>query len=129
MSKDVSAAIVGVVVSGVALAGLIAWGVSNARATRERMAKDDPTIAPIGLFPALKVGDFVMVDTALAKLPAPFSQLPRVLCEVDMVLQDPAVVSVKTPPGQRVAGFPFFSGTIPKLAILNVVQAIPIGDV
>ncbi len=120
--KAHASALVGVVVSGGLVAGLLWWAHARDTSQRERMAKDDPTIQPISLFPALKVGDVVLVDSALARLPSPFSQVPRVLMHVDMVLQDPAVVSVATqPPGSpRLPGVPFFSGTIPKTSILNV---------
>ncbi len=120
--KDAGPAIVGVVVSCAALAGLVYWGSSRAKSQREQMAKDDPTVTPVGLFPALKVGDVLLVDTKLANLPAPFSALGRAVMFVDLVLQDPAVVSVasQAPSTPRVPGVPFFSGTIPKLAILNV---------
>lgn len=125
MAESSTAAVVGVVVSAVVLAGLVVWGNASAKAKREQMAKDDPTIVPVGLFPALKVGDVVLVDSALAKLPPPFDTFPQVPCQVDMVLQDPAVVSVQTPPGARLPGVPFFSGTIRKEAILKVAPSLP----
>lgn len=118
-------AVIGVLVTAGALGGLVLWGKSRAASQREQMAKDDPTVDPIGFFPSLKVGDLIVVDTALGRLPPPFSSAPKVPCEVDMVLQDPAVISVKCPPGPRVPGVPFFSGTIPREAILNVLSPPP----
>jgi hypothetical protein len=120
------AALVGVAVAGAGVVGLLIWDASKTKATRDAMAKDDPTIIPVGMFPALKVGDVVLVDSALAKLPAPFSSVAQNLMHVDMILQDPAVVSVATlPPGSpRVPGLPFFSGTIPRAAILKLTPRV-----
>lgn len=121
-----NAALVGVVVSGAVLGGLIWWGSSRAKAQRDALAKDDPTVTPIGHFPALKVGDVVLIDAAMANLPPPFAGLGRVPAQVDMILQDPAVVSVKVPPGgvRGVPGVPFFSGTISRLAVLSVLPPV-----
>lgn len=125
-AKSVTPALVGLAVSGVVIGGLLWWGHDRDVKRRAQMAKDDPTITPIGLFPALKVGDVVIVDPVAARLPAPFDQLPRVPAQVDMVLQDPSVVSVQTPPGAKrgAPGVPFFSGTIPKAAILSVLPPV-----
>ena len=116
--------LIGVLVTGAALGGLVLWGRARVAAKREQMAKDDPTIAPVAFFPGLKVGD-VVVDTALARLPAPFASVQKLPAEVDMVLQDPAVISVKVPPGIRIPGAPFFSGTIPRESILGVLKPPP----
>ncbi len=119
-------AIVGSLLAGGVLVGLVLWGRSRADAQRQQMAKDDPTVTPVAAFPGLKVGDIVIVDTATAKLPAPFSSLQKLPAEVDMVLQDPNVVSVKLPPGGQRGMVPFFSGTISKDAILSVPKLLQV---
>lgn len=125
-NNGAGAALVGVVLSGAAIVGLVLWGRSRAKAEREDMAKDDPTVDRIGMFPGLRVGDVVIVDSQAAKLPPPFSLLARQPAEVDMVLSDPLLVSVKCPPrGVRgIPGVPFFSGTIPRSAIVQVAPPV-----
>lgn len=123
--KGVAPALLGVFVSGAALVGLVAWGRARENERRKQMAQDDPMVTPIAFFPGLKVGDLVLVDSELARLPMPFAEASRVPCEVDIVLQDPLVVSVKCPPGAvRIPGVPFFSGTIPRSSILSVIPPV-----
>jgi hypothetical protein len=123
--KDATLALVGVALSGAAVVGLVLYGHNRDTKKREAMAKDDPLISPIGSFPALKVGDVVLVDTAAANLPAPFNGVPTLPCQVDMVLLDPLLVSVRTiAAGVSIPGLPpppSFSGTIPRSSIKSVV--------
>jgi len=82
-----------------------------------------PSPENVGLFPDLRVGTPVLVDSAAANLPAPFSSVPLVPCVVDMILSDPSVVSVRT----GVPGAASFSGTIPRHSIRQILPALPPG--
>ncbi len=103
-----------------ATAGLVFWGHSRAK---------DPPGSPLspaggvaGQFPGLRLNDVLLVDTTAAKLPGPFNVSEQATMIVDMILSDPFVVSARI--GVRgVPGVPFFSGTIPKSAILRVIAS------
>ena len=122
MKGDTTIAIV-LVVTGAALVGLVLWGRSRASAA---MGRDDPgsplpSPSPVGPFPSLQVGQLVLVDSAAARLPPPFDLLPQQAATVDMLLQDPLLVSVTV----GIPGVQSFSGTIPRSAILRVISPSP----
>lgn len=113
-------------VSAAAIGGLLWWAHDRAL---QGFAKDDPTGPPpekIGPFPTLVVGTAILVDTAAAALPPPFSAVPQAPGVVDLVMRDPLVVSATFGiPGQRL---PLgFSGTIPRSSIVKVLSPPPPG--
>ena len=106
--------LIGVVVTGAAFAGLLVWG---SRRASSAPSSPGPVIEPTGPFPDLRVGDVVLVDALAAKLPPPLDSGGQVVMQVDQLLRDPILVSVK-PFDPR---FPLvkFSGTIDRGAILR----------
>jgi len=116
--------LISLVVSAAAVGGLLYWGSSRAhpaQGTAPGASPPLPTPTPIGPFPSLAVNTPVLVDSAKANLPPPFNAVPLVACVVDMILSDPALVSVRT----GVPGVASFSGTIPRSAIVQILPAIP----
>jgi hypothetical protein len=122
--KD-STAVVVVVVAASAAAGalLFAFRASPSGASGVASRGEAPSPENVGLFPDLRVGQAVLVDSAAANLPAPFSAQPLVPCVVDMILSDRSLVSVRT----GVAGLASFSGTIPRSSIRQVLPTLPPG--
>lgn len=106
--------VLAVLVSAVACVGLVMWGRSQAPSPSS--ANDGPE--PVVFFPGLRVGSIVQVDTAAAMIPS--SNMPTAICEVDMLLSDPALVSVR---GVSIN----FRGTIPRSAIVRELVAPPAG--
>ena len=122
MSNEIPpAAVIGVVLSAVAIVGLLLYG-RNAAAAAKRDPPPGtlplPKLEPLGFLPGLKVGDTVVIDTAEANTGPPSNALPFLVCQVDMLLIDPTLVSVAA-----VAGT--FKGTIPRSAIKKVLSVDP----
>jgi hypothetical protein len=108
--------VIGVLAAAAACVGLVMWG--SARASKAAPSSPGvPRPEPVGMFPDLKVGDTVVVDTAAANVPA---DVPTIVAIVDLVLVDPTLVSVQ-------AVGVSFRGTIPRVSILRVLPPPPPG--
>lgn len=125
---ELAVILLGVLVSGAAVAGLLLYGHSRAK-TNVPKAPDLPGKAPdgsplsnVGAFPVLKVGDVILVNSSAARLPAPVDG--QVSMVVDMILSDATAVSARLAD----ARFPLvtFSGTIPRSSIVKLL--IPAGE-
>lgn len=108
--------------SSIAVVGIVLYG-SNAAAKSKKDAPPGtlplPKLEPLGFLPGLKVGDTVLVDTAEANIPADRGGVvPFLVCQVDMLLVDPTLVSV------RAVGAAF-KGTIPRSSIKKVMSIDP----
>lgn len=114
--------LVAVLASAAAVAGLAFWGSRKSSAQPGQVVPGGAVVPQnVGPFPSLAVGTPVLVDSARANLPAPFSLSPTVPCVVDMILSDPTLVSVRT----GIPGVASFSGTIPRSAIVQILPAVP----
>ncbi len=118
--KSESTILLALAVSAAAVGGLLWWGSSRAHPA-QRTADDPGFPQNVGAFPGLAVGTPVLVDSAKANLPPPFSSVPLVACVVDQLLTDPQFVSVRT----GVPGVSSFSGTIPRSAIVQILPSVP----
>jgi len=114
--------VIGVVASVGAVGGLLWWGHSRAAALAA-MKRDNP-LGPgpttIVMWPGLKVGTVVLVDTARALLPPELRTVPQIAATVDMVLLDRESVSVSI--GAPIVGW---SGTISRDAIIRILYVPP----
>ncbi len=120
--KSDATILVALAVSAAAVGGLLWWGSSRAHPAQGTTPSDDPGFPQnVGPFPGLAVGTPVLVDSAKANLPAPFSAVPLVACVVDQILSDPQFVSVRT----GVPGVASFSGTIPRSSIVQILPSVP----
>lgn len=118
--KGDTAIFIGVGVSLAAVTGLVLWGLHN----RKLAASSD--VQQVGMFPNLKVGTVVLVDTVKANLL--FVPSPTVTCVVDQILTDKSIVSVSIVGGGLPGGLPVFSGTIERSAIIKIIaEPIPGG--
>ncbi len=119
--KSDTAIILGVVVTGAAVAGLVWWGHHRELSPAVTPRGADPGPSNVGPFPDLRVGSPLLVDSAAANLPPPFVGVVPAI--VDQILSDPFVVSVRA---VAPSGTPF-AGTIPRSSIVRVLTAIPPG--
>lgn len=111
----------GIALTGVVVAGLLFWGSARTKAPSSSALPSGGTPRPElagGVFPDLKSGDFVLVDTAAAKIPA--GNLPTLVCQVDIVMSDPTLVSVRSTISE-------FKGTIPRSSIIRVLPPVAPG--
>lgn len=109
----------GLLVSVALTIGLVMWGRSRASASPSSpSAPLPPGFTPIVLFPDLKAGDSVVVDSAAANIP---NAAPLLVCTVDLVMTDRSLVSVR-------AVATSFAGTIPRSSIVRVLVPPPAGD-
>jgi len=114
----------GVLVSGAAVAALLWWGSRNAAASPgSKPAPAGGGPEPVGFFPGLKLGDMLEVDPVAANIPHA-DGVSVVICVVDMVLTDPAVISVTAIAGPSLVPF---RGTIPRSSIRRVLVTPPPG--
>lgn len=103
-----------------AVVGLLWWSSSRATAAMGRDNPLGPDLRPVLLWPGLKVGTVVLIDTARAPLPPELRAVSQIAATVDMVLSDRALVAVSI-------GSPLvlWAGTIPRDAIMRILYVPP----
>lgn len=108
--------LLGVVVTGATFAAILFFAKKAAAGPAVTPGTPVPTPQNVVLFPDLKVGDVVTVDTVKGNIPPPSNGTPLLACVVDMLVTDPVFISVRalTAP---------FAGTITRDAIVRVQSA------